>query len=337
MKVVIMAGGRGTRFWPWSVKDKPKQFLSLMSDESLLQQTYNRFLEWLPPEKIFIVTLNEYVPLVKEQVAGIEPSNLIIEPLQRDTGPCMALTALKFLRENDDEVFAAVPADHHIPEHKDLPDLFKIGENQAEIGRSIVTLGMRPTRPEPGYGYILVDSEAEQKNQVWPVKAFIEKPNMEKAKKLLDYENVFWNSGIFFWKPSTIEHYFRNLSPDIWEELKDCTNISEAQYALLPKISVDYAILEKAETIFMVPACFHWDDVGNWSAWERLHEEKTSVNNLIIGNVHVLSTNNCIIKSDEQKTIVIGVEDLIIVSTTEGLLVCHKTQEQAIKNILDNM
>ncbi|WP_078412235.1 mannose-1-phosphate guanylyltransferase [Priestia abyssalis] len=336
MKVVIMAGGQGTRFWPWSVKDKPKQFLSLMSEETMLQQTYNRFLKWLPPEKIFIVTSEDYVSLVKEQIHSINDNQIIIEPLQRDTGPCIALTALHFLRNDDDEVFAAVPADHYIPEDASLPEIFGLAEKTAETDLAIVTLGIKPTRPETGYGYIQADMNGKQNHRVLPVKAFIEKPCKEKAEKLFKNDHVFWNSGIFIWKPSTIAYYMEKFQPEIWEPLKRYGTVSMYQYSLLPKISVDYAILEKAENIYTIPVNLEWDDVGTWGAWDRLHE-KTDEDNLLQGDIHLLSTKNCIIKSENRKAVVIGVEDLIIASTEEGLLVCHKSQEHKIKQILKDI
>jgi mannose-1-phosphate guanylyltransferase len=328
-----MAGGQGTRFWPWSVKDRPKQFLSLMSEETMLQQTYNRFLKWLPPEKIFIVTAEEYVPLVKEQIHFINNDQIIVEPLQRDTGPCIALTALNFLKNNDDEVFAAVPADHYIPEDDTLSEIFELAEKVAETNLSIVTLGIKPTRPETGYGYIQAKTDGQQDDRVFPVRAFIEKPCLEKAEQLLKTDNIYWNSGIFIWKPATIAYYMKKFHPEIWEPLERCQTVSRNRYSLLPKISVDYAILEKAENIHTIPVNLQWDDVGSWSAWDRLHK-KTEEDNLLLGDIHLVTTKNCIIKSEDRKAIVIGVEDLIIASTEEGLLVCHKSQEQKIKEVL---
>lgn len=330
-----MAGGQGTRFWPWSVKDRPKQFLKLMSEETMLQQTYNRFCKWLPSDKVYIVTTEEYKSLVKEQLPSIDNSQIIIEPEPRDTAPCIALTALHFLKNGDDEVFAAVPADHYIFDDWKFEEVFTLAKKKAEEETAIVTLGVRPTRPETGYGYIQTESEESHK-KVQKVKAFIEKPSKEKAEKLFKIDNIYWNSGIFIWKPSTISYYMEKFQPEIWGALRNSQHDIKFQYALVPKNSVDYAILEKAETIYTIPLDLQWDDVGNWSAWERLHKV-VNEDNLIQGDVHLLSTNNCVIKSDDKKTIVIGVKDLIIASTDEGLLVCHKSQEHNIKSILKNI
>ncbi|WP_282171252.1 mannose-1-phosphate guanylyltransferase [Cytobacillus firmus] len=335
MKVVIMAGGQGTRFWPWSVKDRPKQFLSLMSEETMLQQTYNRFRKWLKKEKIYVVTTEEYVPIVKEQLPSMSINQIIVEPVPRDTAPCIALTALHFLKDHDNEVFAAVPADHYIHDDHILQEIFKMAEKVAENEPAIVTLGIKPTRPETGYGYIRAEKFDGGNNQVLSVKAFIEKPTKDKAEKLLEAENIYWNSGIFIWKPSTISYFMDKFQPEIWEKLKKFTENQAYQYSLVPKISVDYAILEKAETIYTIPVDLQWDDVGNWTAWERLTKE-VNEENLVQGDVHLLSSNNCVIKSEDRKAIIIGVENLIIASTDKGLLVCHKSQEQKIKDLLKN-
>ncbi|MDF2054913.1 mannose-1-phosphate guanylyltransferase [Priestia megaterium] len=336
MKVVIMAGGQGTRFWPWSVKDRPKQFLSLMGEETMLQQTYNRFHKWLPAEKIFIVTSKEYVSLVKEQIDLIDDNQIIIEPLQRDTGPCIALTALNFLKSMDDEPFAAVPADHYIPEDDSLLKVFTIAEDVANRDFAIVTLGIKPTRPETGYGYIQTEVDQEPDNNVLTVKSFIEKPSLEKAQRLLRNPGVYWNSGIFMWKPSTVSYYMKKFHPEIWIELEHNWGNLDTIYSYLPKISVDYAILERADLVYTIPSSFYWDDVGNWSAWDRLNQTEEE-DNAVMGNIHLLSTKNCIIKSENQETIVIGVQDLIIASTEDGLLICHKSQEQKIKEVLQRI
>ncbi|MDG4847529.1 mannose-1-phosphate guanylyltransferase [Peribacillus frigoritolerans] len=337
MKIVILAGGQGTRFWPWSVKNRPKQFLTLMSELTMLQQTYYRFRKWLPPEKIFIATTDEYVPLIKQQLNYVNNEQLIVEPIQRDTGPCIAFTAFKFIKDFDDEAFATVPADHYIPDDNSLPEIFTLAEKLAEREFAIVTLGIQPTRPETGYGYIQTETNGNQFNQALRVKAFIEKPCLEKAEKLLKTKNVYWNSGVFIWKSTTIAHYMKKFQSEIWNTLtRNKGNLSRHQYSILPKISVDCAILEKAENIYMIPFDSAWDDVGNWSAWERLNK-KTTDDNLVLGDVHLLSTKNCIIKSEDRKALVIGVEDLIIASTKDGVLVCHKSQEQKIKDILKNI
>ena len=327
-----MAGGNGTRFWPLSVNKKQKQFLGLINEKTMLQQTYNRFKKWVSQDKIYIVTTEEYAPLVKEQLEVTE-QNLILEPYQRDTGPCVTLTALTFLKEDDNEVFAAVPSDHYIPDDDSIFKLFTLAETTAESELSIVTLGIKPDRPETGYGYIQAEPHNKFNENVLKVHSFIEKPNKYKAEELLKQNNVYWNSGIFIWKPSTIVHYMDKFQPQITKKIREYLNGNDSEYGNLSKISVDYAIIEKAEAKFMIPANIPWDDVGSWTALERLLKKNEEVN-LLQGNIHVLSTNNCIIRTEEKKTIVIGAENLIIASTKDGLLVCHKSHEQEIKKIL---
>lgn len=336
MKVVIMAGGQGTRFWPWSVKEKPKQFLPLISEDTMLQQTYKRFQKWLPIDKIYIVTTEDYLSIIKEQIPLIDEKHIIIEPAPRDTAPCLALTALHFLQKNDDEVFAAVPADHYIPDNEVLQNALIKAEKEAEEDGTILTLGIKPTRPEPGYGYIRAVEDNMNSQGLLKVKTFIEKPSKEVAEKLIMEEKTFWNSGMFIWKPSTIKYYMKKFQPDIWRLLEDTKSDLGVNFYQLPRISIDYAILEKAENIYTIPVEIQWDDVGNWSALERL-KNPNNKDNLVIGEIYSLDSQNCLIKSDHKKTVVIGVDNLIIVSTEEGLLVCDKDHEQKIKEIINRM
>lgn len=329
-----MAGGQGTRFWPWSTKEKPKQFLTLSSDKTMIQETYERFRKWLPIEKIFVVTTEDYYSLVIKQLPEINRDQIILEPERRDTGPCVALTALYFLEKEDDEVIITAPSDQYILDGELFRDSMMVAEKAAYYDRSIVTLGIVPTRPETGYGYI----EAEKvvgEEKILSVRSFIEKPSLEKAEELLQNKNIYWNSGIFLWKPSTIAYYMEILQKDMWMTLLKNVNNLKKVYSDLPKISIDYALLEKAETVYMIPTKFEWDDLGSWCSVERIQKDN-SQQNIELGDVHALDCNNCMVISDKQKALVIGVDDLIIVSTEEGLLVCHKSKEQIIKNALNS-
>lgn len=337
MKIVILAGGAGTRFWPRSVKERPKQFLALTSEETMLQQTYRRFRQTMPADHIYVVTAQCYEALVREQLPELAERNLLLEPEQRDTGPCIALTAHHFLTQEDDEVLATLPSDHYTENSEQLIRALLQAEQAAGRDKTIVTLGIVPTRPETGYGYMRT-AEPRTYDGLLEVTSFIEKPRLELAETLIRDPGVFWNSGIFIWKPSTIAYYMQLHQPAIWNTVSGTDDQVADRYATLPKISVDYAILEKAETILTLPYRFKWDDVGIWTALERIQDVDAD-GNIVNGNgkIFVDSTTNSIVYTNHPKTLIIGVQDLIVVSTGEGLLVCHKSAEQRIKSALNAM
>lgn len=334
MNVAIMAGGEGTRFWPWSVKGKPKQFLPLVSEETMLQLTYRRYRQWLPKSNIYIVTMKTYLPLIKEQLPELAEEQMIIEPDRKDTGPCIALTALAFLNKGDDEVLVVTPSDHYVADGEGLMKALLMAERVALNERAIVTLGMKPSRPETGYGYIGT-KESEYGDQVLSATSFIEKPPLDKALQLFKRPDMFWNSGIFIWKPSTIAYYMSNYQSSMWNLLTQSGSDLEKVYERLPKISIDYAILEKAETIYMIPVTFVWDDLGTWTSLQRIYTPD-SEGNIALGDVSLEDTSGSIIYSEGIKTIVVGVQDVIVAYTSNGLLVCHKSAEQRIKTMLNN-
>lgn len=331
-----MAGGKGTRFWPLSVEQKPKQFTSIYSKRSMIQETYERFKEWLPENKIFVVTTEDYLDLILEHLPNMDIANIILEPAQRDTAPCIALTAKHFINHEDNEVLIISPSDQFITNDITFKDSLLKAEKVASEGLNIVTLGITPTRPETGYGYMeTYGCEGDYKE--FKVKKFIEKPTLEKAELLYNQENIFWNSGTFIVKPSTIAHYMKEYHSEIWSSL-DMNNLNfKKNYSLLPKLSFDYAILERAETIYSIPVRFDWDDLGTWKSLERCFD-RTAEGNIIFGNVSITSTNDCTIYSENEKqVIVLGVQDIIIVNTNDGVLVCHKKNESQLKDILKSL
>lgn len=329
MKIVIMAGGKGIRLWPRSVGDRPKQFLALASQESMLQQTYNRFRKFVDAADLYVVAGHSYAPLIFEQLPQLDRNHMIVEPDQRDTGPCIALTSRFFLQQGIDDVMVTAPADQYIPDDKALMETLLEAEQLARKDHSIVTLGIIPSRPETGYGYIHAAPE-ETTSRARRVLKFVEKPNEQRVHELLLEANMYWNSGIFIWKPSTIEYYLKLYQQEMWEKLWLSKEPLDSVYAALPKISVDYAIVEKAATVFVIPFRFVWDDIGSWTAMERIFP-KDEQGNIKSGNIYTHLAHNSIIYAEEQSVIAIGVEDLIIVSTKNGLLVCRKSDEQHIK------
>lgn len=333
MKAIILAGGQGTRFWPLSSEDKPKQFLNLISNDSMLQETYQRFRNWLPADKVYVVTSEKYLPLVVNQLPELQNGQIILEPDQRDTAPCIALTAMHFLNQKDDEILVMAPSDQYIGNSQDFQHALSLAEAVAEHDDSIVTLSIRPTGPETGYGYIKANKKNPFSLSAYQVEEFIEKPDLKKAEELISDENVFWNSGIFIWKPSTIAHNFYKHQPEMWNLINDNQTKLQEVYSLLPKVSIDYAILEKAENVYTVPVNFEWDDIGSWTSLGRIHSSDHH-NNYLTGDILADLSKNCIVYSD-RKTLLIGVEDLIVASTDEGILVCHKSAEQTIKRLLN--
>jgi mannose-1-phosphate guanylyltransferase len=335
-----MAGGKGSRLWPRSVDERPKQFLALTSEETMLQQTYRRLSRIVPIQQIYIVTAAMYRPLVLEQLPELDESRMITEPVQRDTGPCVALTALRFLREGDDEVLVMMPSDHHIPNLIALGEALAKAESLAMATASIITLGVVPSRPETSYGYIVASAGSSDlvDGGVRRVSSFLEKPDIETAESLVSRSDVFWNSGIIVWKPSTIALSMEEHQSELWKAFIHAGDSIDDVYVELPKISVDYAILEKATNLFTIPFRCQWEDLGSWSSLERIREEEADANgNIMHGKIHAFESNQNIIFSDGHKTIVIGVEDLIIVSTAEGLLVCHKSKEPFLKSIVQRV
>jgi mannose-1-phosphate guanylyltransferase len=332
MIAVIMAGGKGTRFWPRSVEAKPKQFLTLTSAETMIQLTYRRFVRFLPKSAVYVITTRPYVAMLKEQLPELSEEQLILEPDQRDTGPCTALAALAFMRKGIDDVLVFAPSDQYIEDTDRFREALEQAEGTAAQGNRLVTLGIVPTRPETGYGYLRA-LPAEAGSPVLRVASFIEKPDRAKAEKLLREPLIYWNSGIFVWKPSTIEHYMQLHQPKLWSRLAEGLDRLEHVYPSLPKLSVDYAVAEKADSIYMVPADFRWDDVGLWTSLERIREPDAH-GNIVNGDVTSVRTRDSIIHTEGRRAMVIGASDMIIVSTEHGLLVCHKSEEQHIKRVL---
>ncbi|MCI6019975.1 MAG: NTP transferase domain-containing protein [Clostridiales bacterium] len=342
---LIMAGGRGERFWPRSRKSLPKQFLSLTNDgKTMIQLTVERILPLVDMEDIYIATNKDYKNLVLEQLPGIPKQNILCEPVGRNTAPCIGLGAVHIASKYEDAIMMVLPSDHLIK----VPDIFTETLEQAcEIASedtNLVTIGIQPNYPETGYGYIKMNKEIS-KGTAYSVDCFVEKPNLEKAKAYVSSGSYVWNSGMFIWKISSILSNLQKYLPNMYSGLKNIqasigTDSEEdcliSTFPTLESISIDYGIMEKASNIYVIPGNFGWDDVGSWLAIERIKGYDES-NNTISGNVIAIDTNNCIIEAKEKLIATVGVENLVIVDTDDALLVSGKDFTGNIRKVLETL
>ncbi|MFC4775539.1 mannose-1-phosphate guanylyltransferase [Paenibacillus sp. GCM10023252] len=340
MNIVIMAGGKGTRFWPRSTCDLPKQFIALHSERSLIQETVNRFTStsFAREEQIYIAAPSVYLPLITEQLPHIPPSQLIIEPQQRDTAACMALTALTFLQQNKDDPLVFVPSDQWVSDSEAFRAAISTASRVAERERTIATIGAVPDRAETGFGYLETSGPAHTsegsipQGQFYKVSRFLEKPTERIAAELITNPSVYWNCGIWIWRPSTIAYYMARHAPGVWNTLVNGYDELGEAYKAVPSLSIDYAVMEHTESIYCVPVSCGWDDLGSWSALRR-HIKADGGGNVIRGDVHTAEAYNNTIDID-QAALIIGVSDLIIVSTPNGLLICPRSEEPRLKDWL---
>lgn len=350
LHAVIMAGGSGTRFWPRSTKEKPKQFLKIFGDRTMLQETVDRIAPIIPAERVWIITNQRYIQLVKEQLPDVPESNIIGEPIARNTAPCVA-SATALLRDKDPEATMVVlPADHSISKPDKFISILETAAQKANQDDALITIGIRPNRPETGYGYIEFDKksgETIKENDVKKVTQFREKPDIKTARQFIFSGNFLWNSGMFVWKASTIVDQFNKHLPDIYEQLQELQPAvgTERQkeavnsfYHNCPSISIDYGIMEKAETVFVVPGEFGWNDVGSWRAVYDLRE-KNEQGNVIQSDTAILeSSKNNLVHSENKKLIaLVGVENLAVVETEDAILVCNLDQSQGVKQVVEKL
>lgn len=337
-----MAGGRGERFWPRSRKKLPKQFLSLTDDDrTMIQLTVDRILPLVDMEDIYIATNRDYKALVMEQLPGIPEGNILCEPVGRNTAPCIGLGAVHISKKYDDAVMMVLPSDSLIKNGDRYRELVEEACGIAEDGDNLVTMGIRPSYPETGYGYIKYRSE-EKRGSAYKVDRFVEKPSLETAKEYLESGDYLWNAGMFVWKVSTILSLFDRFLPDMkkgLEEIGAAVGTSEQEKVLqavfpeLESISIDYGIMEKAGSIYTIPGDFGWDDVGSWLAVERIRTVNED-NNVIGGNVVTIDTKDCIIEGSDRLIATVGLKDTVIVDTSDAILICNKQSTADIKKVL---
>jgi mannose-1-phosphate guanylyltransferase len=345
--VIIMAGGRGERFWPQSRKNKPKQLLKLISDVTLIEQTINRLDGFVKNENIFVITNEEYKVSIQNLLSEIPSENIIGEPIGRDTAPCVALATgvVSAKAESSDAVMFLLPADQVIRDEVNLKQVFTDCINQAKSD-NVVTIGVPPTFPSTGYGYIecgdLLDVDTS-KTKFYNSLGFKEKPDLQTAEQFISKGNFFWNSGIFVWNVESITSLFQKYAPNLYsiiadfEEAFKVGKLGESLdriYPTLEKISIDYAIMEKVENIVVAECTFDWDDVGSWTAL-RNQLPADNEENVKKGNVVSIDGKNNILVSDNDHLLaVLGVDDLVVVHTEDATLVCKSSDAQRIKEIV---
>ncbi|MBN2433329.1 MAG: mannose-1-phosphate guanylyltransferase [Acidobacteria bacterium] len=345
--VVIMAGGSGTRFWPASRADRPKQLLKLFSDKTLLEETVDRVRPVVSTERIIIVCNHRYVRQIRETITDLPPENIIAEPVGRNTAPCIALVARYLQQINPQSVMAVLPADHYIRDEDRFRKFLAAATQAAENEDLLVTLGILPQRPHTGYGYIRagetrcsVDGIAFQ-----TAEEFLEKPSQHVAEDFLSEGNYYWNSGMFCWKCRVIFSEIRRFLPDIAQPVDDFFSAGFAlsdeeafrdMFARLPAISIDYGVMEKSDKVVVARSDFGWNDVGSWDALEELSFPEDG--NISVGGAPVmLNSRRCIVYSEGALVAGVGVEDLVIAACGDAVLVAHKNNAQDIRRLVEKL
>ena len=345
LTALIMAGGKGTRFWPLSTEEKPKQFLNLIGEETMIQMTVNRIKPIIPIERIFVCTGEMYVDLVKEQLPELPERNIIIEPEGRNTAPCIALSAMVIERYYKNSNMVVLPSDHLINDEEEFRNTLLAADSFIkEKDEAIVTLGMNPTRPEVGYGYIKYSNEVLKSNdfRVIKVDAFVEKPNLDTAKKYLREGNYLWNGGMFIWSINNVINQIKMYSPNTYNALINVMEVSEDKlqetinnnYEGAEATSIDYAVLEKSKDVYVIASNFGWDDVGSWESLDR-YREKDELGNVLVGQSKAVKANNNLVISSNNSVVVEGLSDIYIIENDGKVLVGHKSNVANVKKLKD--
>ncbi|HUX55000.1 MAG TPA: mannose-1-phosphate guanylyltransferase [Williamwhitmania sp.] len=346
---VIMAGGVGSRFWPLSRNAKPKQFLDILgTGRTFIQQTFDRFAAIIPVENIMVVTSVAYKDIVLEQLPEIDESQVLLEPLRRNTAPCIAYANYKILERNSNAVMVVAPSDHLVLNEKQFHNTILQGLAFAEANKSLITIGIKPTRPETGYGYIQINSGVSAPEAgIRKVKTFTEKPNLDMAKIFLKSGEFFWNSGIFIWSLTTILDSFRDLLPEVSSLFADGIGLYNSSkeegfirdiYSECRSVSIDYGIMEKADNVYVIMAEFGWSDLGTWGSL-FINSKRDKLGNSVTGaNVMNYGIKNCLVRVPDEKLVVLqGLSDCIVVESDGILLVCRMDDEQEIKSFVSDI
>jgi mannose-1-phosphate guanylyltransferase len=341
---LIMAGGEGTRFWPLSRKDNPKQFLKLNNNQNtMLQETVERIKELVPIEQVFIATNEAYQEAIKNQLDGIPSENIIVEPMKRNTAACIGLSSVVIENKYPGSTMIVLPADHLIKNEKKFVNILSKAVMTAATGKNLVTLGIKPTHPETGYGYIHYGDHLHtiDGDKVFKVQNFTEKPDLATAKEFLNDGNYLWNSGMFIWELDSILYNIEKYLPEMYKSLVKIKNalgtdleqkVIRNEFEQMESVSIDYGIMEKADDIFVIPSSFGWDDLGSWPALERIKKIDDN-GNVVVGKHYGIDTTNSIIHSPNKVVTTIGLDDVVIVDTEDAILICDKNRAQEVKEI----
>ena len=342
---LIMAGGKGERFWPRSRQTLPKQFLSLTGDgKTMIQLTVDRLLPMVEAEDIYISTNESYRALVREQLPDIPAENILCEPVGRNTAPCISLGAVHIQKKYGDALMLVLPSDHSISDQETFRAVLGEVCRTAEKGNNLVTIGIKPSYPETGYGYIQYCPE-ETEGEAFGVERFVEKPALETARQYLASGKFLWNSGMFGWKVSTLLNNVEKFLPDSYGHLlkireaagtPEEDKVLRAEFPCMESVSIDYGIMEKADNIYVVPGEFGWDDVGSWLAVGRLQKPDPD-GNVFAGDVIANGVSDCIIQGEKKLIAAVGLKNIIVVDTPDVTLICDKEKAGNIKQILQTL
>lgn len=341
---VIMAGGGGTRFWPLSRQEEPKQLLNLSGKDLMINETIDRIATVSEKENVFIVTNVTQVPKMKTATTGrVSADHILSEPSARNTAACIGYAAMEIVKKYGDGVMCISPSDHFIKNQPEFTRILKEAVLVAEKEDKLITIGINPTYPATGYGYIKFDKN--NTNLAKDVIEFKEKPDLETAKEYVATGEYAWNSGMFIWKASIILEKFKELLPDVYaciEKIGDAMNTPQEEvviqevYPTIPSISIDYGIMEKSDNVVVIPAEFGWNDVGSWENMDVIYDEDEN-GNILVGEQVTIDTKNTISYSKKRLIATVGVENLIIVETDDAILVCDKNRAQDVKLIVDEL
>ncbi len=344
---VIMAGGIGSRFWPESRRARPKQFLKVLGDDTLIQKTVKRLDGLIPTDRCYVVTNAQHVEQTGEQLPEVPAENILAEPTGKNTAPCILYAAHKLLHRDPEAVMLVLPADHLIQQIERFHEVVRVAAEKAREQHALVTIGITPTHPATGYGYIQFDGTTHHiengELKALPVRTFAEKPDIETAERFLDSGDFLWNSGMFIWSADTIIGQIEKHLPDTAAAFASLTDAVDTEreaeavrhaYESCTSISIDYGVMERADNVYVVPGSFGWSDVGDWRAVYDL-SPKDEHGNALAGNVIIRNSSRCLVESGDRLIVLVGMHDTVVVETEDAVLICNRDSTQQVKHVVE--